>query len=227
MISARPAKNSSRLRQTESSEYAPATRSGSRVFQASSAAWTFCRAVSSVKGGNGGRGDMGLPPPHAAIAIRAGHYPRGHQGSVRAVGTAPRAGAAPARRPTPGPAGSGGGPGLLDGELGRGVCLEAIVGDRQPAANRAAVGAVVQPLQGPVEGGQPVPQALRDGIVHAFGDQVRRGVRVVDLSVLVLRLSVLARRRLGASEQVGHLGALGLQPRPCFVMVHPVLLVSR
>src|SRR5215469_9412472 len=56
MISARPAKNSSRLRQTESSEYAPATRSGSRVFQASSAAWTFCRAVSSVKGGSGGRG---------------------------------------------------------------------------------------------------------------------------------------------------------------------------
>ena len=35
--------------------YAPATRSGSRVFQAASAARTFCRAVSAVNGGNGGR----------------------------------------------------------------------------------------------------------------------------------------------------------------------------
>src|SRR5215472_8435472 len=60
MISARPVKNSSRLRQAESSEYAPATRSGSRVFHASSAAWTFCRAVSSVKGGSGGRGAIGI-----------------------------------------------------------------------------------------------------------------------------------------------------------------------
>src|SRR3954469_20440787 len=31
------------------------TRSGSRVFQASSAAWTFCAAVSRVNGGKGGR----------------------------------------------------------------------------------------------------------------------------------------------------------------------------
>ena len=38
----------------ESRVYASATRSGSRVFQASSAACTFCRAVSSVKGGTGG-----------------------------------------------------------------------------------------------------------------------------------------------------------------------------
>src|SRR5215472_17672899 len=50
--------NRSRLRHTESSVYASATRSGSRVFQASSAAWTFWRAVSSVNGGNGGRGAM-------------------------------------------------------------------------------------------------------------------------------------------------------------------------
>src|SRR4051794_20191587 len=53
-IASRPVKNSSRLRHCESSVYAAATRSGSRVFQASSAAWTFWRAVSSVKGGTGG-----------------------------------------------------------------------------------------------------------------------------------------------------------------------------
>src|SRR5262245_7264252 len=35
-------------------------RSGSRVFQASSAAWTFWRAVSSVNGGSGGRGFMSV-----------------------------------------------------------------------------------------------------------------------------------------------------------------------
>src|SRR6185436_5830271 len=54
-IFSRPVKNWSRLRQAESTLYAPATRSGSRVFHASSAAWTFLAAVSAVKGGNGGR----------------------------------------------------------------------------------------------------------------------------------------------------------------------------
>jgi hypothetical protein len=53
-IASRPSKNSSRFRHFESTVYASATRSGSRVFQASSAACTFWRAVSSVKGGTGG-----------------------------------------------------------------------------------------------------------------------------------------------------------------------------
>ena len=51
MISSRPCKNSSRLRHSESSVYASATRSGSRVFHASCAARTFAAAVSAVKGG--------------------------------------------------------------------------------------------------------------------------------------------------------------------------------
>src|SRR6185312_14497007 len=59
MISARPLTNSARLRQRLSSVYARATRSGSRVFHASSAARTFCAAVSAVKGGRGGRLDIG------------------------------------------------------------------------------------------------------------------------------------------------------------------------
>ena len=50
-MASRPVKNSSRLRHWESSEYALATTSGSRVFHAFSAAFTFARAVSSVKGG--------------------------------------------------------------------------------------------------------------------------------------------------------------------------------
>src|SRR3954468_4605957 len=58
-MASRPVKNSSRLRQSESSVYAIATRSGSRVFHASSAACTLRRAVSSVNGGTGGRGSTG------------------------------------------------------------------------------------------------------------------------------------------------------------------------
>ena len=47
--------NSERFRHTESAVYAPATRSGSRVFHAASAASTFCRAEASSNGGTGGR----------------------------------------------------------------------------------------------------------------------------------------------------------------------------
>ena len=47
------------------------TRSGSRVFQASSAAWTFVRAVSAVKGGRGGRGaDMAREYDAGGVAAR-------------------------------------------------------------------------------------------------------------------------------------------------------------
>ena len=55
MISSRPMMNSARLRQRLSGLYASATRSGSRVFQPSSAARTFWIAVASVNGGSGGR----------------------------------------------------------------------------------------------------------------------------------------------------------------------------
>src|SRR5215210_4394520 len=55
LIASLPSKNSSRLRHLESSVYARDTFSGSRVFQASWAALTFCLAVSSLNGGTGGR----------------------------------------------------------------------------------------------------------------------------------------------------------------------------
>src|SRR5438067_266254 len=60
-MASRPWKNSSRLRHSESSLYASATRSGSQLFQASSAACTFLRADSTS---NGGRMSVGL-----AIAV--------------------------------------------------------------------------------------------------------------------------------------------------------------
>jgi hypothetical protein len=72
MIWARPVMSAPRLRQCESALEASATRPGSRLFQASSAACTFCRAVSAVNGGSGGRpvifgpfaGSPAKPGPH-------------------------------------------------------------------------------------------------------------------------------------------------------------------
>src|SRR6188508_3605616 len=54
-MAGRPEKNSARLRQALSTVYASDTRSGSREFQASSAARALTAAVSRVNGGNGGR----------------------------------------------------------------------------------------------------------------------------------------------------------------------------
>src|SRR5215212_7472772 len=53
-MASRPSRNSSRLRHFESGVYASDTFSGSRLFQASWAILTFCRALSSLKGGTGG-----------------------------------------------------------------------------------------------------------------------------------------------------------------------------
>lgn len=55
MMAARPAGNSARFRQRESTEYPEATFSGSREFHESSAIRTFWMAVSRVNGGRGGR----------------------------------------------------------------------------------------------------------------------------------------------------------------------------
>src|SRR5688500_7639049 len=62
-MAGRPEKNSARFRHALSTVYASDTRSGSREFQASSAARAFCAAVSRVNGGNGGR-------PFTAPSIR-------------------------------------------------------------------------------------------------------------------------------------------------------------
>src|SRR3954463_9096581 len=54
-MAGRPEKNSARLRHALSTVYASETRSGSREFQASSAARALAAAVSRENGGNGGR----------------------------------------------------------------------------------------------------------------------------------------------------------------------------
>ena len=52
---------------------------------------------------------------------------------------------------------------LLHGELCGRVGIEALIGNGLSAANRTAVGALGQSLQGTIERGQPVAQAGRDG----------------------------------------------------------------
>src|SRR5215467_5043223 len=118
------------------------------------------------------------------------------------------------------------GAGLLHGELGGGVGLQALVRDRHAAADRAAVGALVQPPQRPVDRVQPVPKALRDRVVHALCGQRHRGIGVAD-PLLVLGLPVGLRVRLGALQRAQQLGALVLQQGPGPVFVHVRILDHR
>ena len=97
----------------------------------------------------------------------------------------------------------GAGPGFLDGQFRRGVGFEPFRRDRRAAADRAAIGAVVEPLQRTIERGQPVPQGFGDGIVQALGGQGLRGVGgVTRLSLFVLGLPVLLGCLLDVLEQV-------------------------
>ena len=71
----------------------------------------------------------------------------------------------------PGRSAALGGAGFLNGELGGGVRLQALVGDRLAATDGPAIGAVVQPVQGALDGVKPVAQALRDRVILALGAQ--------------------------------------------------------
>ena len=111
--------------------------------------------------------------------------------------------------------------GFLDGELRRGVGFQPFRRDRHAAADRAAVAAVVEPLQRAIQYGQPVPQALRDGVVLALGGQRLCHVgAVARLRRVVLGLPVLLGCPFGVPEQAFHLGALGQQPRLRLLVVH-------
>ena len=85
--------NCERLRHLLSSVYARATRSGSRLFHASSAARIFCAAVSGVNGGTGGRCAITSIPsvvPNGKTVARAA-APCGPWATVQAGGHPPSA----------------------------------------------------------------------------------------------------------------------------------------
>src|SRR5690242_9861644 len=125
---------------------------------------------------------------------------------------------------SPGRSASFGGPGFLDGELGGGVRLEALVRNRLAAADGPAIGAVVQPVQGALDGVKPVAQALGDRVILPLGLQRLRGVAGVSGLTVHLRLAVLLARRLSVLQQALHLVALGNEQAARAVLVHKAVL---
>src|SRR5271154_6260674 len=114
-----------------------------------------------------------------------------------------------------------GGAGFLDGEFGGGVGLQALVRDRLAAADRPAVGAVVQPVQRAFDGVQPVAHALRDGVVLAFLGERQGGVGVVFRHALHLGYAVILACGLVVLEQAAHLVPFGDEQATGPVLVHP------
>jgi len=117
-----------------------------------------------------------------------------------------------------------GGAGFLDGELRRRVGFQALVGDRLAAADRLAVGAVVQPVQRALDGVEPVAQALGDGVVLAFLGERQSGIGVVFRLALHLSHAVVLAGGLGLVEQAAHLVAFGDEQATGAVLVHPAVL---
>src|ERR1700747_2148475 len=128
---------------------------------------------------------------------------------------------------TPGRAGSAalGGAGFLDGKFGGRVGFQALVWDRLAAADRLAVGAVVQAPQGALDGVQPVVQALRDGVVLAFLGERQRGVGVVLGLALHLSHAVVLAGGLGPLERALNLIPFGDEQATGPVLVHPAVLL--
>ena len=102
--------------------------------------------------------------------------------------------------------------------LSGGVGAEPFLGNRLPAADGTAVRAVVQPLQGPVDGG--VGSRNRDGTALAMSSAVR--VCAGSAGSAAVGRPFLPRARLGLRlpEQSLHLAALGRQAGPGLIFVH-------
>jgi hypothetical protein len=95
---------------------------------------------------------------------------------------------------------------LLDGELGRRVCLKALVRDRNTAADRPTVAAVFYPLECPIECREPVSQSGGHGVVDTLLCQRLSRIRRIALSLMII-CPVCA--ELG--EQLLHLRTLRVQ----------------
>jgi hypothetical protein len=95
--------------------------------------------------------------------------------------------------------------GLLDGELGRRVCLQAFVRDGRAGADRPAVSAVFKPLESTIEGRESVPQTSGHGVVDALFSQWLR--RISHVARLAVGLTVVRLGRVEVGQQLLH-------PRP-------------
>jgi hypothetical protein len=95
---------------------------------------------------------------------------------------------------------------LLDGELGRRVCLKALVRDGCAAADRPTVAAVFDSLECPIERRETVPQAGGHSVVDALLCQRLSRIRRIALSLMII---CPVRAELG--EQLLHLRTLRVQ----------------
>lgn len=98
--------------------------------------------------------------------------------------------------------------GLSHGELGSGVYLEAVIGDGHPAFHRETVGAVREPLNGPVQGGEAPPEAAGDGDAHGL---VLERLSAIGVTVpgLLFSVVVLLARLLRGRQQTADPLAFG------------------
>jgi hypothetical protein len=111
---------------------------------------------------------------------------------------------------------------LLHGELSRRVCLQAFVGDGSTAADRGIVASVFDPLEGPIERREPVPQAGSYRVVAvvlvAAPDTSRR-VRPHD------HLSGPCRDRPAAAAPAYAPCLVAIEPAPVHRAAAPLLLL--
>jgi hypothetical protein len=112
---------------------------------------------------------------------------------------------------------------LLDGELGRRICLEAFVRDRQTATDRAAVTAVFDPVESPIERREPVPQTGSQGVVDALLCQWLRRIGRIAFGVMVICPGCAE-----IGQQLLHMSTLRVHQRSSPVQFHraapPLLL---
>ncbi len=115
-------------------------------------------------------------------------------------------------------------PRLFHGELGSRIGFQALVGDRQSAADGPAEGPILQPLFGPIKGRQSIAHASADRVVDTFGAQRLRPVR--GISRLILRAAVLASDNIEIHQKRTQLAPLRLYQRACSVLIHLALRLS-
>jgi hypothetical protein len=96
--------------------------------------------------------------------------------------------------------------GFLDSELGRRVCLEAFIRDEYAAADRAAVAAVVDPLESPIDRSEPVPQTGGHSVVDTLLRQRLGRIRRIAFGLMVIGTS-----RAEIRQQLLHLRTFGVQ----------------
>lgn len=114
------------------------------------------------------------------------------------------------------------GAGLFHGQLRRRIGFQPLVGNRLAAEHRPAVAACLDPPEGPVDRGEPVPQVRRDGLVIGSLLERQRRVRLVTGTVVGPAVGHLG--RLGVPQQRSHLVPLFNQQlsRPALVHAAPL-----